>query len=200
MLIAVNILFELFRSAGRPFVKKRLPFWVDDANAVDMIGVLKPWNAITGSDWNPPTWVDHYDENMNVYYENTATGESRWEQPSEFIPIIRSQDETANATEEDNTGGESPLDAALFSPGERKMMAEIYDTSSPKSSPFFKGKTSNSERAVSSPSMYGSKDVFGSGLRGFAKMGFPTSGRNRKPGMPNTPSTLPPKRHSSAEF
>jgi curved DNA-binding protein CbpA len=167
----------------------------------DAEGNVYYWNAITGSDWNPPAWVDHYDDNMNVYYENTATGESRWEQPLDFIPIIRNQDETANITEDENTGGESPLDAALFSPGERKMMAEIYETSSPKSSPFLKGRTSNSERAVSSPSMYGSKDVFGSGLRGFAKVGFGVSGRSRNaPGMPNTPSTLPPKRHSSAEF
>ena len=48
---------------------------------IDDSGNTYYWNAVTGSDWNPPKWVDRYDENKNIYYENTVTGASVWGVP-----------------------------------------------------------------------------------------------------------------------
>jgi flagellar biosynthesis GTPase FlhF len=113
------------------------------------------WNCITGSDWNPPKWVDRYDDNHNIYYENTITGDSVWECPDDFIHIIRNEDGTpfndGNIEEnffdenENDYIVESPLDDVLFSPGEKKMMESIYvETSSSNASPFAKQAMKNS--------------------------------------------------------
>ena len=118
---------------------------------IDADGNTYYWNAVTGSDWNPPTWLDCFDENHNIYYENTETGESVWECPLDFINIIRNDDgmpfDDGNIgdqfvdenDENDDYNIESPLDDVLFSPGEKKMMESIYvETSGSNASPFAK--------------------------------------------------------------
>ena len=127
---------------------------------IDDSGNTYYWNAVTGSDWNPPKWVDRYDENRNIYYENTVTGASVWECPSEFINIIRNQDgmpftdgDIAENFEQENENDynmESPLDDVLFSPGEKKIMEDIYkENSDNNASPFAKQAMKNAMRKTS---------------------------------------------------
>jgi len=51
------------------------------------------FNNITGvSMWDPPEWVDDVDPASGaVYYVHAQTGETQWERPFDFVPIVREE-------------------------------------------------------------------------------------------------------------
>jgi hypothetical protein len=47
------------------------------------------WSESTGSVWDGPSWIDHFDSNHNsYYYEHRVTGHTTWKKPDDFVPII----------------------------------------------------------------------------------------------------------------
>jgi hypothetical protein len=51
------------------------------------------FNGATGvSCWDPPEWIDSTDPVSGaVYYENTLSGETQWDMPWDFIPVVREE-------------------------------------------------------------------------------------------------------------
>lgn len=84
----------------------------------DEQGNVYYWNSQTGeSKWEcPEEWCEIRDEEGNVYYENQKTFRSTWTKPKRFVGISLNVD-----AEADYNGFKN----ALYSPGERKMMNEM---------------------------------------------------------------------------
>ena len=51
------------------------------------------FNCYTGvSMWEPPEWTDSVDPASGaVYYTHSETGETQWERPFDFVPIVREE-------------------------------------------------------------------------------------------------------------
>jgi len=56
-------------------------------------GELYYFNSNTGeSQWEPPRWFSENDPVSGImYYVNTSTGEPQWNKPSDYVPVIREE-------------------------------------------------------------------------------------------------------------
>ena len=127
-----NVPSEFQASRGRraAWGNERVKEWFEMADAS---GNVYYWSEQTGSIWEPPRWIDQYDESGYTWYENTETGETTWTRPNDYVPIVRDYsgaagDPSSPSQPPTTERGKSPLDQALYSPGEKKIMSDIFPT------------------------------------------------------------------------
>ena len=119
------------RSEGKAGgASERVKEWFEMADAS---GNVYYWSEQTGSIWEPPRWIDQYDESGYTWYENTETGETTWTRPDDYVAIVRDYsgaagDPSSPSQPPSTERGKSPLDQALYSPGEKKIMSDIFPT------------------------------------------------------------------------